>query len=474
MSFEYHVPCAFDKYHARLCKALQFDFFPAIISDVQVFSDQLSGLTSHLESLTDTFPIITWSGQVSDLREILPDHVEELFPTQAPRSGLNFAPAFKVMIEMSREGYLPGYIFEKGPKPEENWVQRTPLKKPACTPPRVVKPLGISISADPVSILPPELESLSGSTSSASAPPDSDSGKDREGKKLRHATFSKSPRKEKSRKSPNSETTTVPVPQASQQETLSSSSSSDTDPDWLPPDSETGPTSKILTKVADLLAGKFSPGTPFILNMSPMPQQKIFKLEKYLPNYHEDSDEKQFVVAEDGSIKMKRKSRKISSQSHWLAAMQGLGRHLAQRKAAGKSDAEFVWEDFLLYIERVFSFFRAYTFESVLQFDVAFRKWRRANSYPWTYDNPVLRDIICRVKPETTSDFFGARSRDTGSDSLSRKVTQTCRNFNRPSGCKRSDCRYLHACLDCGSTKHAIGDCPRQKSPSKGADGSQH
>ena len=37
-----------------------------------------------------------------------------------------------------------------------------------------------------------------------------------------------------------------------------------------------------------------------------------------------------------------------------------------------------------------------------------------------------------------------------------------CRDFNRSSGCKRTDCRFLHKCSNCSSSSHPECRCPRK------------
>ena len=37
-----------------------------------------------------------------------------------------------------------------------------------------------------------------------------------------------------------------------------------------------------------------------------------------------------------------------------------------------------------------------------------------------------------------------------------------CREFNKLSGCKRSDCRYNHKCSNCYSSSHSDPQCPRK------------
>jgi hypothetical protein len=75
-------------------------------------------------------------------------------------------------------------------------------------------------------------------------------------------------------------------------------------------------------------------------DFAPAPFQKIFKLEKFLPNYSEDPLDRNIVAWPDGSLGLRKNSRKISSPSSWMVAANGLGRYLAHLSASHK-ETEF-------------------------------------------------------------------------------------------------------------------------------------
>ena len=52
----------------------------------------------------------------------------------------------------------------------------------------------------------------------------------------------------------------------------------------------------------------------------------------------------------------------------------------------------------------------------------------------------------------------GGKRKRTGNDS----DLPICREFNKSSGCKRSDCRYNHKCSNCYSSSHSDFQCPKK------------
>jgi hypothetical protein len=133
------------------------------------------------------------------------------------------------------------------------------------------------------------------------------------------------------------------------------------------------------------------------IDYAPAPFQKIFKLEKFLPNYSEDVSDRNIVAQPDGSLGLQKGSKKISSPSAWMVAANGLDWYLAHLSASQK-ETEFTWNEFHVFTDRVHAYFSAYSFDSVLLFEQAFRRWRRFHKLPWSSDNSFLKDLLCRPK----------------------------------------------------------------------------
>ena len=428
----------YDVLFGRLVKALGFSFVPEVIMEGDEFHSYLKSLREVLKECGG-FVDLVWSSQVTILKRFLPEEACALFPSCSSRSkkGLNFGPVLGVATAMLDEGFLPGYVFSSGPSPEVHWLPPTPAPKPRSSP--------IS-SAAKSSVKSHGLHALASPTSpSKKSPKAPKSDLSKEAREL--ASWSDS--------------------DDSPSDPKKSSSSSDDDDSNFDPDRalESSSSEEDLSSLAAGIlnsAGISKKGNSPILSFAPVHYQKIFKLDKFLPNYSEE-DEKKDIVAVGDRIQIKKRARKIASPSVWMVAMNGLGRHLAYRCAAQKGDLEFEWDEFHVYTDRVHAFFGAYTLESVLQFDIAFRKWRRFHGASWSADNTLLRDMICRIK------VIDGPIRDS---QRSDREVPVCRNFNRPSGCNNRNCRYRNVCFDCGSPEHGVFGCPRQKGPAKGSGGS--
>ena len=404
MSFDSHAMTDYDLAFGKLVRGLGFEFTPELIDDAEVFTTTLKGQIAFFTENADSFEDLTWSTQVSILSKFLPDAAVACFPTARPKGSkqLNYAAAFEAVKALLDRGCLPGYVFISGPSPSSKWSPMSPCPKPRSSPlPRSPDSLGSHVASSPT-------VSLSVAAASAKSP------------------FSEVPDlgKDKFRSSSSG---------------LNWSSSSSSSEDDLP------------SIAGKLLSSASAAKKGIILDFAPVPFQKIFKLEKYLPQYADLEDERQ-LVAKDGKITLKKNPRRITSPSLWLVAMNGLGRHLEMLRNSGKSDAEFEWSQFILYCDRVHAFFSAYTFDSVIAFDQAFRKWRRFHHLPWSSDNSVLRDLICRLK----------------SHERSAVSVPICRNWNKGT-CSRRDCKYRHICSACGSASHGEHSC--DKGPSKGSSG---
>jgi hypothetical protein len=210
-----------------------------------------------------------------------------------------------------------------------------------------------------------------------------------------------------------------------------------------------------------LLYSTAGPASGMPIDYAPAPFQKIFKLEKFFPNYSEDASDQNIVARPDGSLGLRKGSKKISSPSAWMVAANGLGRYLAHLSASQK-ETEFTWNEFHVFTDWVHAYFSAYSFDSVLLFEQAYRRWRRFHKLPWSSDNSFLKDLLCRPKIDLPGKSPASPS----------GATPTCKNFNRPSGCSNAKCRYKHVCHDCRSSEHGISGCSLySKSPVKGSGG---
>lgn len=203
------------------------------------------------------------------------------------------------------------------------------------------------------------------------------------------------------------------------------------------------------------LPSSLNPGTPNalpsstslpVLNVVPNPwvapaTQPIYDLNKFHQSYVEVEDK--FVLNSDGTISTKKTGRKISTAVEWIAAAQHFGIALSSAPEAN----QFVWTDFMLWIQHMTVLFGAYQFAAVVEYDRAWRRWRRANLQPWSALNPSLRDLYLTGKGIVAAPVKNVK---TASPSGS---TPVCHIFSRPSGCNRgAACRFTHRCSRCHTT----------------------
>jgi hypothetical protein len=67
--------------------------------------------------------------------------------------------------------------------------------------------------------------------------------------------------------------------------------------------------------------------------------------------------------------------------------------------AADPDPHDFFWGPFILYTTTTGLLFDIYQFAAVIEFDMAWRKWRRAGCLPWDSSNALLHDLHLLGKP---------------------------------------------------------------------------
>ena len=110
---------------------------------------------------------------------------------------------------------------------------------------------------------------------------------------------------------------------------------------------------------------------------------------------------------------------------------------------------------FTLYHDRLLMFYNWYSWESVLQYHLAFHRsiWNRGIDDPalWTRHEPNLESIflIKRDKP-----LNNPKVSDNGRSSSTGTRPYPCNRFNAGKECK--DCKYQHVCSTCGKQHTAL------------------
>ena len=107
-----------------------------------------------------------------------------------------------------------------------------------------------------------------------------------------------------------------------------------------------------------------------------------------------------------------------------------------------------------------------FTFKGILEYDQEIRRSRQGPSADWNAHN-VGRLFVHLLSSEHSdrSDTKGS-GKESGKRSSRQKRKKgkkaTCHAWNRGEECKYQNCRFRHACKDCGSEDHGEGhaDCP--------------
>ena len=171
--------------------------------------------------------------------------------------------------------------------------------------------------------------------------------------------------------------------------------------------------------------------------------QPIYDLAKYLHSYDASNPADFLSVSPNGEIQLRKRGKKIMCCDDWSAAMRNFGIALA---ASQTESATFTWKAFILYMDRIARYFKIYSFSSVMEFDVAFRKWRRASNLRWDASNDYIRDLILvRLQLAPT----GNPNRPPASGGA--RSAFKCNDF-QAGRCSRSACRYAHQCVKCSTT----------------------
>ena len=192
------------------------------------------------------FTVRVWSNQVDILSEFLPPGTSELFPKRQPR-GIQLEDALAAVVKLLEGGFHPGFVCNDGPNALIKWQALSSPLRPVTSPMK--------------SPVPPYAFPLRPAASPVA----------------RHSSPS-----------------LVVTPGPSKPTTLDYSS----DEDFLGEEEDD----------SVLAQGLLPPATSGnILDFSAVPYTKIYKLERFLLNYVEDTENVSLGVKKDGSIEMLKK-----------------------------------------------------------------------------------------------------------------------------------------------------------------------
>lgn len=197
--------------------------------------------------------------------------------------------------------------------------------------------------------------------------------------------------------------------------------------------------------------------TPFpplpVLSTSPNPwvalaTQPIYDLNKFHQSYVETEDK--FVLNADGTISARKTGRKISTAQEWFIAAHNLG----QAMAGSPEDHQFVWSEFVMWIDSIVSLFNAFLFQAVIEYEKTWRRWRRSNRQPWSAVNHSLRDLLNGKGISFTRTPVSLTQGKTNHGTV-------CNDFSRSACSRLANCRYVHRCKRCNTTfPSTSASCP--------------
>ena len=136
---------------------------------------------------------------------------------------------------------------------------------------------------------------------------------------------------------------------------------------------------------------------------------------------------------------------------------------------SGKLPSAADVRDYLSFSIKIFELARKYTWESVLQYDDEYRILQHTYGYPWSSDNSHIHEVMLIPRWSShistgSTNKSPSKARSTSSSSYgthNASGVEICRNFNRPSGCQKTDCKYAHCCnrkvgqKACGKVDHS-------------------
>ena len=150
----------------------------------------------------------------------------------------------------------------------------------------------------------------------------------------------------------------------------------------------------------------------------------------------------------------KPKLENISVEEYGIANLRIFYELLTSAKLPTAADIR----DYLSYSIKIFELARKYSWESVLKYDDECRILQHTYGLPWSYDHGHLNEVMLIPRwvgqvnnPLTTGS--NSRNNTTRTDSHTVPVgshtpqgLEICRNYNKPRGCQKADCKFSHCC----------------------------
>jgi hypothetical protein len=380
------------------------DFDALILSDTD-FEDQIKHVLSIKQPmLVQRAAIIRFlEGNLfttTNLKEFMKDPID-------------FSAIFNIFLSAAQAGYLPDTVTLKGPSPGQTWtVITSPVKKVLqANKSHITKPILFQLPSSPTPTPTPTL----------SSPP---------------------------YQPPILSTPYTPTPKADSPITHGQSDNFSTSLASFLENSSVSPSLPLSSNVG--MDHHSLPKLPIMNNtfLPPMNQQ-IYNIARFIPRFNIDQNEKTLATNSKGEIVLRKPNNKVLTSEDWMTGIRGLAANMERDPLPH----QFVWSEFLIYLDRVSSYFIIYTTPSVIAFDIYWRKWRRANKLSWHSSNDFIRELAVVTKNPSYHPSPNTSVNSPPKKKGAYPPGTVCHNFSRLNGCSRgAQCFGTHQCSRCNTT----------------------
>lgn len=174
------------------------------------------------------------------------------------------------------------------------------------------------------------------------------------------------------------------------------------------------------------------------------------------------------VGSHEFCLKDKRPPLDSINVAHYMEASLKILRELTIKEKLAVRDML----DYISYVIKIATMCQSFQWESILKYDLEYRKAQAELNFRWGADNAYLMQVL--LKPSVSRSQ--RENQNKKSTSVSKGVDRydprsgkpVCRNWNKQSGCTLRICNYAHICAICfhpshNSINHVTGYPPRQQ-----------
>jgi hypothetical protein len=204
---------------------------------------------------------------------------------------------------------------------------------------------------------------------------------------------------------------------------------------------------------------------PLGLNIDPSmshkaPYRDLRDFVHIIPKHANGTSESQRITlgAQEFVLNDRRPSYDSLDISQYMEASMRILREMCIKDNVGKCEML----DYVNYIIKIATLCQSFKWDSVLKYDLEYRKAQAEMGFRWGADNSYLMQLLLKTETVTpkTSGLGSFKRKDTGVQRYGKQEKydpQTgmpiCKKWN-DKGCDLQHCRYAHVCLICYSASH--------------------